>query len=285
MNKLLFILIVLSLGRIHAASCCVGGSTKSFIQLRNFEKYQLGISLSYKNDFAKYTPYGTLVDAKKKETFTSSIGGGMRLREDLDTSIVVPLSQVENSTGLGDIALGLRYVIVDPLYISDWYPKISLTASLKTPTGNQDGQNGNGIWEPGLGLLLDKDYIDFLVNFSAGYTYRVQKQGTDPFTNNSISVKEGDKIELSESVIVPLTESLSMAVGSSQVWELATQINAKDVDDSHGRSVQGFLSATYFFSRMWKMTAAFDSTLPVEWWGTTLPATRSVSLTSTYSIY
>lgn len=271
--------------KLYAASCCVGGGPKSFIQLRNFEKYQVGLSLGYKDNYAKYTPYGTLAEAKKTETFVSSFGAGMRFRDDLDASLLVPYSSIDKSMGLGDASVLLRYVLVDPLYISDWYPKVSITTSLKAPTGNQDGDNGNGLWEPGIGVLLEKDYTEFLLNFSAGYTYRSQKQTKDPFTGSALDVKLGDRFELAQSVIVPLTESLSVATGSSQLWELATQLNGQSTAYSQGRSVQGFISTTYFFSRIWKMTAAFESTLPIEGWGTTLPATRAFTVTSTYSIY
>jgi len=269
----------------YAASCCVGGGAKSFIQLRNFEKYQLGFSLFHKENYAKFNPYGDLKETKPNQTTTSSLGAGMRLRDDLDVNFLVPISRVESSTGLGDSMVGARYTLVDPLFLSDWYPKVNLSVQLKMPTGNQDGGNGNGLWEPGLSLIFEKDFNLVLLNFGTSYTYRSVKTGKEHFTGQNISVKEGDKFELSETVILPVTDTLSFALGSSQTWELASQINGEGVKDSHGRSIQGVISGTYYLSRIWKMTIGFDTTLPVEGWGTTLAATRTFTLTSTYSIY
>lgn len=284
-----------------AGTCCLGAGPKSFIQMKDLESYQVGFSSSVRDVYGRYDAYGDLVQAEKNQTYNLSLGAGIKLYEGIDAYTTIPwVYQIKKAGGgdrshasVGDILAGTRVLLLRSLFRDEWYPTIYVNAGLKFPTGSVEALapngaiqpgTGNGVWEPFLGIALQKDYQFIILGLNATYTRRfsrtVQNEGT-----GSLSVKEGDKFELSETGTIPLSQRLSIAFGANQAWELSRQINDSNVADSSTRAISVFLSSNYFLTRYWALSGGFEFAVPIARFGVNQQAARSLTVTSTYAFY
>lgn len=279
----------------------MGGGPKSFIQLRELQTYQVGLSSSFKDVYGHYDAFGDLYKTDKSQTFTLAVGAGARLADDLDAFVTVPwvyqlketVGKPGDATNLGDVIFGAKYVLLRSLFQDDWYPTISVTGGVKAPTGtveklSSEGKiipgTGNGIWEPFLGIGIQKDYRFVILGFNATYTRRFQRTVAD--TNGApLSVKEGDRVELSEILTFPLSRRFSVSGGSAQTWDFATRINGAAAADTSARMATIVLSASYFLNQYWSITAGSEVAVPIAKLGVNQEATRSITVTTTYSFY
>lgn len=275
-------------------ACCLGGGPRSFVQLRALQSYDLGVATSFRDVYGRHNPYGDVVRAEKLQTYTMAVGGSARLFQSLETYAILPFvfknrsiaSKMQSAGNVGDALVGARWTLYDPLFSEDWFFETKLLFAVKAPTGTTDALgSGNGIWEPSLGVQFQKDFLSWIAGLSVSYTARFARKVYSDVQRAALSVKEGDRVELLETVTVPVTRYLSISGGSSQVWDLGSSINGKGVSDSHGRYITGLLSATYFVDRFWKWTLALESTIPVARFGANEDAYRSLTLTSTYAIF
>lgn len=294
MKALYFILLLVAPNFAWAGACCIGGGPRSFVQLRDLQSYDLGIATSIRDNYGRYNQYGEVVSAEKLQTYTMALGASARLFPRLEGFAIVPLVGKSHSVGLeersavnlGDVLVGSKLTLYDPLFLEDWFPETKMTVSVKAPSGTTDVVgSGNGLWEPSLGVQMQKDFTTIIAGIAASYTARLPRSVANPSKAEQLSVKEGDRIEVTETVTLPIDTSFSVSGGSSQVWDLGTSIDGKGVSDSQGRYATALLSGTYFMTRFWKMTAAFEGVLPVTKLGANEDAYRSFTVTSTYAIY
>lgn len=302
MRRSLTFLSLIAIPRIAGAgACCLGGGPKTFIALRELQTYQIGLSSSFKDVYGHYDAYGDLYKTDRNQTLTLSLGAGMRLTEELDVFTTIPwvyqyaerVGKPGDATSLGDVTLGGRYFLVRNLFQDDWYPTVTLLGGLKVPSGTTDrigsaGKlvpgTGNGIWEPFLGVSVQKDLRFVIVGVNATYTRRFGRTVPDA-SGTPVSVKEGDRIELSESATFPVTRRLSFAAGTAQTWDLSTRINGNHADDTAARVATVFASGSYFVTRYWSVGVGAEAAIPVAKLSMNQLATRSVTVTSTYSFY
>lgn len=285
-----------------AGSCCLGTGPKSFVQLRHLQNYELGIATSLRDTYGRYDSYGSLVNAETNQSYQLSLGASVRATPRMEAYAILPfvsqrkgyVGAVSQSTNLGDILIGTRVDVFDTLFEDEWLPNIKLIASVKIPSGSVDliettGRirpgTGNGIWEPSLGVSLTKDYSSAIMGFSGAYTRRFAKTVRDPIRQTSISVKEGDRIELTESITVPITTRFSAGGGLSQAWDMDQQVEGNAIADSSGRVMSAFINANYFVTRFVNIGAGFEAALPVEKFGANQEAFRSFTASMTYAIY
>lgn len=285
---------------LYGAACCGGEGPKSFLQLRELQSYQLGISTSLKDIYGRYDEYGDLIRTDKSQTYTLSAGAAAKVTEDLDAQLLVPwVYQVKEYTGnpnsagnLGDISVGARYALVRAFFHDDWYPSIFVSGGLKFPTGtvealSNEGKitpgSGNGIWEPYLGVFLQKNVGFATLGLSATYTGRFKR--TVDTVQGPQSVKEGDRVTLGESGTIPLSERWSLTLGSNQTWDMARQLNGSAVADSAARFVTGVVSTTYFLTRYWAMSVEGEAALPIAKLGVNQQAARTITMTTSYAFY
>ncbi len=277
---------------LEAATCCLGGGPKSFISLQRLEKYQVGLTTGYRGVFAHYNVYGELEETSKNQSVSAALGAGVRILDPLQISATLPVVYQENQAGrtlstrtnVGDIFVGSQYTILESLFQSDPYPTVSILAGLKVPTGALESSTngnvrgtGNGLWEPSVGFLLQKNYSFLAGSFRGAFTKRIPKSG--------VLDREGDLFELNESLAVNITQQFSLLAGLSQAWTRAGFQGGKEVAETHTRTISGLLSSTYFFTRFASATLSLESVLPVESWGMNSQAYRSISLTTRYGFY
>ncbi len=293
MKRQWIIALLLVAEAARGASCCVGGSPKTFINLRRLQTYELGISTSIRDEYARYDLYGDRTDKDSAQTYSLSLGGGARLSETVQVYGVFPVvyqvNRYGNRTGTdaftGDMTIGTSWTVLEHLFFDDWYPTIALTTGLKLPTGRQDyfeaGKHipgtGNGLWEPFVGASIRKDFEWVTLSFSANYTRPIGTQ------NNGI--QEGNRWELSESLIIPLNRRFSLGGGAAQMWTADKSQNGGLLANSDERALSGFLTTTYFVTPLVDVTGTVDFTLPSERLNVNHAAFRGFTFTMKYGFY
>ncbi len=245
-----------------AGACCVGGGPKSFIQLKDLQSYQLGVSSSFQDSYGRYNSYGELVETKANPLYTLSFGAGIKVTDDLDATLTIP------STGA--VLVGTRYLLVRSLFRDEWYPTVHLSGGLGLPAGDKG-------WEPYFGVSFVKDYGFAILGMNGTYTRKFQRAGN--------LGKEGDRFEVSETGTFPLSQRLSFILGSAQFWELARSLGSSSIADTAARGVSASLAASYYLTRYWNMSASWEFSVPLSKIGVNKDATRTFTLTSGYSFY
>jgi hypothetical protein len=304
MRHLLFIAAILLTNEAFSAACCVGNGPRSFVQLKHLQKFDLGVASSFKDTYGEHNTYGEFENSPKNQALSLSLGMSGRIREDLELYFILPwVYQVKefahrNQGGgsLGDSVLGFRYVLWENLFEEDPYPKVTLIPNVKMPTGSMDSIDddgnfspgtGNGSWEPGLAVQVQKDFGFAIFSLTPSYTKRLARNIVQPGTGSArtVNMKEGDRIEIGGSATVPVSQRLSLIGGGNSAWELAREVESRTISDSEARTASVFGSVQYHFTRFWLAGVTYESTLPFERLGRNLPTTRIVTLTTTYAIY
>jgi len=284
--KQLLVLALLASSELWAAACCGGGSAKSFISLQRLQTYEVGLSSTFRDVYGEYDTYGELGEVSRNQTLSLLFGGGMRVTQDLQVAVTLPLVHQQNlysRQGLGDAVFSAQYTALESLFIDDWYPTLNLFAGVKTPTGSQetlrDGRaypgTGNGVWEPYFGVQASKTYGSFILLARAGYTARLLHDGND----------KGDGIDLAESITLVVLPELSLAFGSTQSWNFDDRIGGGIRADSASRGVTFFFAPTYFLNRYWSVAGGFEASPNWNRFGVNQPAFQSVTLTTRYGFY
>lgn len=299
--KLFFLAIALLSKPLMAGSCCIGSGPRSFVQLKHLQSYDVGIATSFRDVYARFNPYGVKAENDRDQIYTLAFGGSARVTPRSEVYGIVPLVSktkayggiYENNSDLGDVSLGTKVLLYDPFYGEDWFPETKLLGAVKLPTGRADTLGGdrkivpgtgNGMWEASLGVQFTKDLTDIVAGFAATYTRRFSRTAFQP-SGVDLQVREGDRIEFTESLTVPVSQRLSFSGGSTQVVDFDTTVNDSLVSDSGGRYTTGFVGASYFVTRLWTLSAAFEAVLPIEKLSVNQQAFRTLTFTTTYAIY
>jgi len=298
-----FLLLSLLLNpRLFGAACCVGGSPKTFLSLQRLQKYELGLSNSFRDVYGNYNPFGDLVEADKNQSLTLSLGADARLTHFLEAFFVFPWVYQTKQTGsgthyrstIGDLSVGARWMLLESLFQSDWYPTVGLVGGVKAPTGSVESVSsegrllpgtGTGNWEPYLALELKKDYAPITVVLAAGLTVRLSRNAPDPAGGPNLLVRDGNRMEFSETVSYALSRRLNIALGSNQFWELDRSIDGSVIPFSSSRAIGLALSSSYFFTQFLSLTGAVDFSIPRDRLGVNQQASRTFNFTVKQGFY
>jgi hypothetical protein len=293
------VLIFVLTERSFGAACCAGGSAKTFVSLQRLQNYEVGLSSSFRDVYGIYNPYGDLLEADKIQTLTVSFGAAARLADWMEGFVVLPfvyqlkksVKIINSRTNLGDVVGGARFLLLESLFRSDWYPNVALVLGMKFPTGVietvSDGKvipgTGTGTWEPFLSLELRKEYAPITLAVAVSYTGRLKRMAPGAGAAGEIEVKEGDKVELSETASYAFSRRFNTALGSSQAWEFDRTVSGVTVPYTFSRVASLSVSSTYFFTQFFSLTGGFDVSIPR--FGVNQQAPRSVTLTTKYGFY
>ncbi len=274
-----------------AAACCIGGSSKSFISLQRLQKYEVGTSLSYKEDYGRFTPTGDVEPVETHRTVSVLIGAGVRFHQDWQMQMTVPLlsqaksygARSETAYGLGDTTLGVDWTVLEALFITDWYPTIRLQTGVKIPSGSVEEKTGgvwrpgtgNGLWEPYVGIGFEKSLGKFKLGIRTGYTTRM----------TATRDRLGDVFELSESLSFSPLPRLVLAVGTTQSWTGNSQVGGKTIAGSSGNAISVFMQPTFFIDRFWSVAVSAEFTVPQARWSHNSAASQSYSVTTRYGFF
>ena len=273
-----------------AAACCLGGASKSFISLSRLQKYEVGTALSYKEDYGRFNAAGDVENTESHRSLALTLGAGMRLHPDWQIQMQVPLisqtqsygSSLLNRAGLGDISLGVEWTALEALFTDDWYPTIRLQGGVTIPTGSiEQKQNGayqpgtgNGMWEPYVGVGVEKRFGAVSLGMRGSFTARLGARE-----------RLGNQFELSEVLSYSFSPRVSLALGSSQTWNGDTFANGRVVTGTRGNSISAFIQPTYFIDRVWSVAVSADFTVPQYGWSRNAPASQAVSIVTRYGFF
>lgn len=293
MKRAIAIALTFSAQLLHAAACCIGGSPRTFIQLKRLQTYELGLSTSVRDVYGRFDEYGARERTDGNQTFTIAWGGGIRLSETWQAYAVLPFvhqinrygGALANRTSPGDVSLGVSFTAVEQLFFDDWYPTVQLMAGAKLPTGIAEkvvaGQRqpgtGNGLWEPYVGLGLRKDF--------EWVTLAVTGTFSRPFGLLDGRLREGNRWDLIESLYFPIDRRLSLGGGASQTWIGAKTQDGLRLAVSDEQSSALFATATYFVTPLVELTTTVDFSLPVDRLAKNYPQYRGVAFALKYGFY
>lgn len=277
----------------RGASCCVGGSPKTFIQLRRLQTYELGLSTSLRDIYARYDSYGERQASDGNQTYSVSWGAGARLTEYLQAFATLPLIYQVNHYGSnstsaalpGDAIMGFSWTVLEHLFFDDWYPTVNITAGAKLPTGRRESivegrhipGTGNGLWEPFLGASIRKDFEWVTLSLSANYNR--------PFGTLMGGITDGNRWELIESMSLPLNRRFSIGGGLNQTWIGEKGQNGAALANSSERSIGAFFTTTYFITPLVDLTGTFDFSMPSNHLSVNYAAYRALTVTIKYGFY
>ncbi len=277
---------------VLAAACCIGGASKSFISLTRLQKYEVGTSLSYKEDYGRFNSSGEAEKTELHRTIALTIGAGMRLHPDWQIQALVPLvtqaksygATLADRRGVGDVSIGVDWTALEALFTDDWYPTIRLQGGVKLPTGSVEKKvdgtwtpgTGNGMWEPYVGVGVEKKLGATSLGLRASYTHRLA-----PATGDRL----GNQFELSETVAYNFSNRLSLALGSSQVWTGNTFANGRTIAATSSNTVSAFIQPTFFIDRVWSIAATAEFTVPQVGWSRNTPAAQSFAIVTRYGFF
>jgi len=80
------------------------------------------------------------------------------------------------SSGLGDVALAVKYMLIDDM---EGFPRTSLRSAVKFPTASEDKYHGSGKFDYGFGILMDKTFSRLVSYFNFNTVFI---QGPDCFS-------------------------------------------------------------------------------------------------------
>lgn len=272
-------------------ACCAGGNAKSFVSVKDLQKYELGLSTSFRDVYGFYNRDGDLEDFSKNQSATVSLGLATRIAGDLQGSLVVPFvyryfeggASSRSGASIGDVLMGLQYTLVDPVFHDDWYPTVSVFGFIKFPSGTNAGKvngveipgTGNGIWEPSLGFQLEKPFGNLSTTFRLSYTGRIARS----------DAKEGDSFEMMESLSLPFGKTFSFSVGSIQTFYGERSFRGAASPGSAGRNISVFFTPTVFISQLLSLSAGAEFSVPMHGWGQNQPASQVFSLAARYAAF
>jgi hypothetical protein len=286
-----FFALVVSSNVAYPLACCAGGNAKSFVSVKSLQKYELGIATSFRDVYGVYNRDGDIEDFAKNQSVTLSLGLAARLARSLQGTFVIPFvyryfeSGSSNRSGatVGDALIGIQYTLVEPVFHDDWYPTVSAFGYLKFPSGSIAGKikgveipgTGNGIWEPSVGVQLEKPIGTLTATLRASYTGRIARSET----------KEGDSFELMESLSLPIGKHFVVATGSSQTFYNERSINTVPIHGSGGKSISIFLTPTVFLTQLLSVSGGIEFSVPLHGWGRNQPASQLFSLAARYALF
>lgn len=246
--------------------------------------------MSYKENYGRFNANGDVESAEAHRSVALTLGVGMRLHPDWQIQTQVPLiSQTQsyggallNRAGLGDVSLGGEWTAVEALFTDDWYPTIRIQGGLKVPSGSVESKQngafrpgtGNGMWEPYVGVGLEKRFGAVSLGVRGSFTARAGGRE-----------RLGNQIELSEVLSYGFSPRFAVAVGSSQTWNGDTFANGRVIPGTRGNSISAFLQPTYFLDRAWSVAVSADFTVPQYGWSRNVPASQAVTAVTRYGFF
>ena len=288
-----------------AASCCARGGGQSVCVLPDEQRYQFGMTSSYKPVQGRFDPYGYYAanpDGDSLTTATMAFGFAYRLGEGWQVGVSLPVVHTSEtlsgtsrtSTALADPTVEARYTLWEDLAFLTYRPQLSLYGGVRIPTGpsiySSSDQTGIDAVSEGLmvgyfGLNTSKFYRPFKLSFDGGFFYPFKKTVTEMHgapVSTSYSLKSGNRIQLVEAASYLFNERWSTGAGLKQFWQSATAIDGNIADGSAGRLFSSVVSVNYFYNPAWSFAANYETVFPFYHYLANQPNYQAISLAANY---
>jgi len=291
--------------QLRAASCCAGGGGQSICVLTSEQKYQFGMSSSYREISGHFDPYGSYSAngiGNSATTMTNVFGGAYRIGEDWQLAVSLPVVQNQKSysgskseaSGIGDPVIEGRYLVWEDLNFLAYRPQLTIYSGVRLPFGksiynSKDATEvdvtGDGYTTLHVGMNAAKLFRPFKYVVDASYYYPMQKNVTeihstsvDPYT-----IRAGNKIQLVESATYLFNEKVSSGLGLRQSWQFESTVNGSASAGSASRIFSTVASVNYFYDSNMSFSFNYDTPALFEQYLVNQPKSQTVSLAMSYS--
>lgn len=269
-----------------AASCHGGGGGESVCVLTLEQNIQLGITTSLRDIKGEFDPYGHYTPnpiGNTTTTWTTVIGSAIRLNEDWQLGVSLPVMQTKqvinnepiSHTGIGDPSVEGRYTLWEDLAFLVYKPELSFYVGARLPLGKSIYESthvsgaditGSGFVTAHVGATAAKLYRPVRIAVDGALFYPFAKE-VQKIRNTPIStpyqLKSGNRFQLSESVTYLPTTQWSGTLGFRQLWSLESSIDGSSVSGSAGRSFWGMIALGYFQDD-WSYGLSYETSFPFE---------------------
>lgn len=290
----------------HAASCHGGGGGQIICVLSEQQKFQFGMSTSFRktlgnaNPYGEYTPYSQF---QSSQSIITQIGAAYRLHQGWQVGTTIPIFRNENiladktrvATEIGDPTIEARYTLWDDLYFMPYRPELSVYGGTRIPVGKTSFESedalatnavGEGVFVPYFGLTAAKLYRPWKFAVDGSFFYPFEKvvtQSGGRAISNPYSFKSGNRIQLSESLSYLLSMKWGLGAGFRQFWQFESSVNGNSTQGSAVRAYTSFVSTSYYYMASLFFTASYESAFPFRRYLANQPDNQSFSLMAGYS--
>lgn len=302
----LYALVIMSVPSLsQAATCCAGGGGQSICVLPAEQRYQLGLSNTYRTIKGEYDPYGYYTsnsNGTSSDQMVSVLGGAYRISDEWQLGLSVPFTtnqqkisgDAKQGSSMGDPAVEARYLIWEDLAFLQFRPQLALYAGVRLPLGTSVYTTsdpyaldavGDGTTTVHFGVNASKLYRPLKITFDGAYFHPLSinvdklrgKSVTDPY-----QLTLGNRFQFSEGVAYLFNERWSTGVGFRQLWVLQSSINGNEVDSSAQRLYSSTANVNYSYDNSWSVALSFETVFPFNGYEANQPDAEAVSLALTY---
>lgn len=288
-----------------ASTCCAGGGGQSICVLPAEQRYQLGLSNTYRTVEGEYDPYGYYSSNSNGNTFDQIVtvfGGAYRFNDEWQLGVSIPFTtnqqkisgSSKQASAMGDPALEVRFLFWEDLAFLTYRPQLDFYFGVRLPLGTSVYTTsdpyaldavGDGTTTVHIGTNVSKLYRPFKLTFDGAYFYPLSRN-VDEIRGQSVSesyqLKLGNRFQFSESLAYLFNESWSSAVGLRQLWVLQSSINGSEADSSAQRLYTSLASVNYAHDISWNVALSLETVYPFGQFAANQSNSQSFSLALTY---
>lgn len=288
-----------------ASSCCAGGGGQSICVLPYEQRYQIGVTSTYRFIEGEFDPYGNYTRNAEGYSFrqiTTVVGGAYRLGEDWQAGLSVPVitnqqtisGNSRSATALGDPAIEARYTLFEDLAFLRFRPQITFYGGVRLPLGNSiyDSRDpysldvvGDGTTTFHAGINASKLYrpVKFTLDSTFFYpTERTVNRMRGAVVPSPYQLRTGNRFQFVESVTDLLNSRWSGVLGLRQLWVSQSSINGNAGEGSAQRLFSSLAAVNYFLENSWAFALNYETAFPFFRYLANQPNAQSVALAMTY---
>ncbi|MEK6704176.1 MAG: hypothetical protein AABZ06_00135 [Bdellovibrionota bacterium] len=249
------------------------------------QRYQLGVSSSYKETLGHFDPYGDYASNPAGtifRTFLTVFGAAYRVSEDWQAGVSLPVVTNQqhftgkdlSATGVGDPSVEARYTLWEDLSFLKYRPKLSFYGGLRLPFGKSAydspdiyGTNvvGDGTFTAHLGVNASKIYDPLKISLDSSFFYPFEKsiskmRGVE--LSSPFLLRGGNRFQLIENATYLAGSHWSGSIGLKQQWILQSSLNGGVVDGSAARLFSTIAGINYFYNASWMFGVNYETPFP-----------------------
>lgn len=300
------VVVIVSSSPSYAASCHAGSGGQSIAILSPGQRYQLGVSISYRLTEGFFDPYGYYSSNQRGysvQSTTTTLGCAYRLVENLQAAFNIPIVHNRqalsgkrlSSTSVGDPIVEVRYSLWEDAGVL-LVPEIALYSGVRIPLGTSSYSSSDsyktdvvsdGLTAAHMGLNISKLLRPLKFTLDGTFFHPFSKKITE-MRGEPISApyvfKSGNSIQSLEGLSLLLSDRWSVSTGLKQLWQFKGTINGKEI--SGGSAARLFTAPTalnFFPHRSLNFSATYEGLFPFYRYAVNQPNAHSVSIAAVYS--
>lgn len=302
----LFIFLI-GLEKGWALGCHGGGGGETTV-LPSGQKYQFGLTTSYRFIQGYFDSYGWYTPQPKDSvlnSLTTLWNGGMRLNSFWQFSWALPLiynkqvysEKKHSAISFGDAVLEARHTFWEDVRFLAYQPELNFYGGVRLPLGtsvyNSTDTYGETITGEGVvilhgGISAAKLVRPLRLTLNGTFYYPWQKKITqmrDVFVALPYLFKNGNRIFLEETLSYLINNHWSSSLGIRNLWLLKSTMGQKTVDGSAGRLFSTVISLGYAYDISRSVALNYETLFPFYKYAVNQAHFQTMSLALQYGIF